>query len=132
MNAQTVLIIDDDIDDRLFFCEALKEANLHLNCEGAMDGVYGLDALKKSDILPALIFLDINMPRMGGMECLTELKKDETLKHIPVVIYTTTKTPEAVELARSLGAAHFVQKPIFFEDIVHCVTKLIAQYSLAI
>ena len=67
--------------------------------------------LEKGSDLPDLIFLDINMPIMSGWQCLTEFKKAGHLKHIPVIMFTTSSQPKEKELAKELGAQDFIIKP---------------------
>lgn len=105
------MIVDDDLDDRFFFKEAI-EGMLNSNvCREANDGVEALNQLRKEVQLPDFIFLDVNMPRMGGRECLIELKKDAKLKNIPVIMYSTSFSKESVEEFRILGSAHYLNKP---------------------
>ncbi|MEO7768846.1 MAG: response regulator [Ferruginibacter sp.] len=114
---KTFLIVDDDPDDRYFFCEILKGINASLICLTAFDGE---DALLQCAImkpLPDFIFLDLNMPRMDGRECLVELKKDPRLKNIPVIIFSTSSTQKDIDETRKLGAAYFITKPTDFKEI---------------
>lgn len=115
---KTVLIIDDDPDDREFFCEALGEVDPSIRCLTAENGEDGLALLKsKKDGLPHVIFLDMNMPRLNGKQCLAEIKKIKELCHIPVVIYTTTRQEDDAEELHELGAALFLTKPSSFKAI---------------
>ncbi len=113
-----ILIIDDDDDDRSLFADAVQEVDPAIKCISAKDGLEGLNLLKSMDaLLPNLILLDLNMPRMSGTQCLEEIKKDSRFSHIPVVIYSTTKRKEDVEHTHKLGAAHFLTKPTLFSEI---------------
>ncbi len=105
------MIIDDDADDRFFFKHALTkipntphfvEAN---GCEEAI----GL--LSTAEQLPHFIFLDINMPRLDGRECLNQLKRDAKLKHIPVIMYSTSLSDEGFIEFKKLGASTYLKKP---------------------
>nr|MBA3987094.1 response regulator [Flavobacteriales bacterium] len=82
-----LMIVDDDKLDRSFFRSAIRKNNPSYECIEAKDGNDALDQLRNANKLPDIIFLDINMPKMDGRECLVELKKDKTLKKIPVIIY---------------------------------------------
>lgn len=87
--AKTVsfLLVDDDRDDTSLFKEVLEEVNPSILFNSAEDGHQALHFLKsQNDHLPDIIFLDLNMPRMGGKECLTEIKGDEKLNSIPVIV----------------------------------------------
>ena len=85
---QRVLLADDDEDDRNLFQTALKEINENIKCDFATDGKEALSILKKNDILPEILFLDLNMPKVNGFECLRKLKNDIQLAQLPVVIFT--------------------------------------------
>ncbi|MEO8760502.1 MAG: response regulator [Bacteroidia bacterium] len=110
MALKTIMIIDDDEDDRFFFCSAVKEINPAYICQEAKNGKEALEILRDTVKLPDFIFLDINMPVMGGKECLAELKMDDKLKHIPVIMYTTSSFQTDIEFTRQLGAADYFIK----------------------
>jgi CheY-like chemotaxis protein len=107
----TLLIIDDDEDDREMFIEVVTEINKGVTCLKAANGYEALQLLSKQEILPDFIFLDLNMPRMNGKQCLLHLKNNDRLKAIPVIIYTTSKNAEDKEEAKRLGAIDFITKP---------------------
>lgn len=128
-----LLIVDDDPDDRTFFFEAAKEVDEDIECITANDGQKALELLRNEHSpLPDLIFLDIRMPLLNGKKCLQEIKDDERLKHIPVIIYTTSKVvEEAVEL-KKMGATHFISKPSNAEEIYYLVSVVIEDHLNAI
>lgn len=105
-----LMIVDDDKDDRFFFCSAIRKNNPSFECLEAENGDDALKQLRRSERLPDFIFLDLNMPQMDGKECLTELKKDKTLKNIPVIIYTTSEYKLDKEVTKELGADYFLTK----------------------
>jgi CheY-like chemotaxis protein len=106
----TLIIIDDDDDDRDFFCEVARE--LTINVAAFKWASEALETLEKMETpLPEFIFLDLNMPAIGGKECLIALKKSLRLRHIKVVIYSTTKLPSVADEMFELGAFGFVTKP---------------------
>ncbi len=105
------MIIDDDADDRMFFVDALKQMLSSTVCLEANGGIEALRQLRKVEQLPDFIFLDINMPRMDGSECLKELKKDAKLKSIPVIMYSTSFSDASIAEFRALGALSFLNKP---------------------
>lgn len=120
-----VLIIDDDEDDRSLFFDAVKEVDIDITCMTARDGQEALDLLRSGQAaLPDFIFLDLNMPRLNGKQCLTEIKKDSRLHHIPIIIYTTTKRAEDVEEVKKLGASRFLTKPALFSDICEAISSV--------
>ncbi|RYY46205.1 MAG: response regulator [Chitinophagaceae bacterium] len=90
---KTILIIDDDPDDRSLFAEVLSEADGSFSCVQAGCGDEAVDLLLKAGArLPLFIFLDVNMPLMNGWQCLSPLRKMERLKAVPIIIYTTSKS----------------------------------------
>jgi CheY-like chemotaxis protein len=106
-----IMLVDDDADDTLFFENALKKINSVYKCLSAWNGADALAKLRKAKSLPDFIFMDINMPLMGGRECLAELKKDEKLKNIPVIIYSTSNYEGDMDETRQLGAEYYLVKP---------------------
>jgi len=111
MTTQKILmIVDDDTDDRYFFRSAIRKNNPSYQCIEAENGVDALDQLRKAKQLPDFIFLDLNMPKMDGRECLKELKKDKTLKDIPVIIYSTSDYKLDKEVTKELGADYYITK----------------------
>jgi CheY-like chemotaxis protein len=123
-----LLIADDDADDRMFFIDTVKEIDDSIECCVAKDGLHALEVLNDSAFdLPDYIFMDLRMPRFNGKRCLAELKKNERLKHIPVLIYTTSRdVNESIEL-KSMGAAHFISKPNNPEEIYYILTVVLEE-----
>ena len=112
IQTRSFLLVDDDIDDILIFQETLKKVDERIHFSSAKNGKDALEFLSSnSHRLPNLIFLDINMPRMDGKECLKLMKQDEKLKHIPVIMYTTSSQSADIEETMMLGAMCFITKP---------------------
>ncbi len=128
MNRKKVLmIVDDDIDDRFFFRNAVQELGEAYEYREAGQGIEALECLCKADTLPDFIFLDLNMPLMDGKTCLAELKKDEKLKNIPVIIYTTSTYGEDKEFTDKLGAAYYLVKPYNASILAEEIKKAMKQ-----
>jgi CheY-like chemotaxis protein len=121
--AKTLLFIDDDVDDHLFFEMALKEADANFNLVNAYDGLDALEKLDSHQVLPDIIFLDNNMPRMNGLECLIQLKKRNVFSAIPVIIYSTSSSPEFIEQCKAEGAVGYLSKPDDFDGLVRALQK---------
>jgi CheY-like chemotaxis protein len=86
-----ILLADDDVDDRLFFKEAFDEIKIKTDVQIVKDGMELMKYLNKSDNkLPHILFLDLNMPRKTGMECLKEIKENNQFDNIAIVIYSTS------------------------------------------
>jgi CheY-like chemotaxis protein len=108
-NSKSVFLVEDDEDDQKFFMEALNEmSNLKLYAI-AKNGREAIQILENSQSQPDIIFMDINMPLMNGIECLAEMKKRETMKNIPVVILSTDTG--RFEKIKQLGGNGFIKKP---------------------
>ena len=131
-----ILIAEDDEDDYLLTIEALKEAGVNTQIKWVKDGEELMDylepigraALKKSSPeFPSLILLDLNMPRKDGREVLDEIKKNEVLRKIPVVILTTSKAETDINHAYDLGVNSYIQKPVRFNEFVE-VIKVLSNY----
>jgi len=112
-----ILLVDDDVDDQLFFVDAIKELEPAIDCDVANNGLEALDHLEKIPPPPNLIFLDLNMPLMNGFECLSELKKTKAYQEIPVIIFTTSNQPKDVERTIAMGAKMYLTKPPDFNAL---------------
>ena len=115
---QSLLFVDDDSDDTFLFREILAEVNPSLLFTSAVNGE---DALQKltapGALLPQLIFMDLNMPRMGGKECVSAIKGHDNLKHIPVIMYTTSSYAKDKEEALQAGATYYITKPSSYKEL---------------
>jgi CheY-like chemotaxis protein len=106
-----ILLADDDHDDRYFFGKALKGLSIPTKLSTVEDGKKLMDhLLKHSNKLPSVLFLDLNMPRKNGSECLAEIKDNPKLKHLPVVIYSTSLHEDVAEVLYEKGAHYYVRK----------------------
>jgi len=108
---QTVLMIDDDIDDQEIFREVLHEIDPLIICVQSLNAKLALSLLLEDNQRPDVIFLDINMPIMNGFEFLEEMMMHERLSSIPVVMYTSSTHHVQEEKAKTLGASDFITKP---------------------
>jgi CheY-like chemotaxis protein len=128
----TILMADDDEDDRLLTREAMEEARLINDLRFVEDGVELLAYLHREGSWsepgaaprPGLILLDLNMPRMDGRTALEHIKADPALRRIPVVVLTTSKAEEDILRSYDLGAASFISKPVTFSALVNLVGTL--------
>jgi CheY-like chemotaxis protein len=107
----TIMYIDDDAEDREFFCEATKHIDNYLMCHMAKDGAEGLRDLREMMVMPDFIFVDVNMPIMNGRQFLVEIKKLPRLRSIPVIMYTTTSHSDEIREYLRLGAYKVLVKP---------------------
>ena len=122
----TVLIVDDDEDDRSVFCDIMDEIFPQASCLTARNGPECFHLLENEEIKrPDLIFLDINMPRMNGKQCLAGLKNIPSASEIPVVVYTTSRLASDEEETRQLGAVGFLSKPSKSNDLKCRIKRMI-------
>jgi CheY-like chemotaxis protein len=130
-----VLLADDDSDDCLFFNEALSGSPLSTDLTTVPDGEHLMNLLLNHTYqLPDVLFLDINMPRKNGFECLSEIKQSDKLKFLPVVIFSTSFEQEVVNLLYQNGAQYFMRKPpefSQFKKIIQQTLLIIAQGNSA-
>lgn len=135
-----ILLADDDADDCFFFEKALKEIPIVTDLTILRDGEQLMNYLNdNSEQLPHILFLDLSMPRKTGFECLSEIKENEKLKRIPVVVFTTSFT-SGIEFEKNListlsdiGSEEYIRKPSDFEQlkqIIHSsLNKVIEKMS---
>jgi CheY-like chemotaxis protein len=130
-NSLTILLADDDPDDRLLIEEALRESKISNPLEMVEDGEELMDYLNgrgkfsgMDTVMPGLILLDLNMPRKDGREALKEIKSDDRLRHIPIVVLTTSKAEEDIFRTYNLGVNSFITKPVTFESLVDLIRQL--------
>lgn len=128
----TILMADDDPDDRQFALEALRKARLANDVRTVTDGEELMDYLRQRGPYarpadaprPGLILLDLNMPRKDGREALAELKADPGLRRIPVVVLTVSKADEDIVKSYDLGVNSYIQKPVTFDGLVNVMESL--------
>jgi CheY-like chemotaxis protein len=133
-NRRTIVIIaEDDPDDRLLIKDALKEATRQsVEVVFVQDGAEMLDYLHRRGRYtepgkarqPELILLDLNMPKKSGLEVLAEIKRDAALRSIPVVLLTTSRSPEHVTRSYELGGNGFITKPDSYAELVEMMSNL--------
>lgn len=117
---------DDDTDDTDMFHEALMDVDPSSVFHRARDGQDALAKLEKSAMeLPHIIFLDINMPRMNGWECLAKLKASDTYKSIPVMMYSTSAHQRDIDTALDQGALCFMTKPSEYKELKKILAEII-------
>ena len=113
-----LLLADDDYDDCVFFKEALEELPVSSTLKTVNDGEQLMNLLHtKPEPFPDILFLDLNMPRKTGFECLTEIKSNEKLKSLPVIVYSTSFDHEVVNMLYEKGAHYYIRKPGEFSKL---------------
>ncbi len=124
---KSILLADDDEDDRSFFSDALKEVSGETELITAENGLQLMDILK-SKPLPqtTLLFLDLNMPLKNGYECLEEIKQKDDLKNLPVIIFSTSVQPETVNSVYKNGASLYIVKPNSFPKLKNIIQHVLS------
>lgn len=124
MKYKNILQIDDDDDDCEFFHQALSSIS-EADYTSLHNPIEALHRLTLREINPDIIFLDINMPLMNGIEFLFEIKKRDIIKNIPVIIFSTSQTIQEKEIAQTLGAEDFLTKPVSFNELKNLLSQVI-------
>ena len=119
-----ILLIDDDPDDGYLFKEALAALNENILFNYKSSGSDALQWLSTTNDLPHYIFLDLNMPRMNGMEVLREIKKASCCSHIPVIIYSTSNNELHKEESKRDGASLYITKPFKLADLKNSIRRV--------
>jgi CheY-like chemotaxis protein len=117
-----ILLADDDVDDCHFFKEALESLPQSTKLTTVHNGDELMNYLTNNiERLPHVLFLDINMPRKNGFECLSEIKKNEALKDLPVVMYSTSGSKDKINILFNTGADVYIRKPANFAQLVQVI-----------
>jgi CheY-like chemotaxis protein len=122
-----LFIIDDDVEDQEIFMEAVKEVDGSVQCYSSTSGEEALQQLEQEVVLPDLIFLDLNMPKLNGKQVLKEIKNTRSLKAIPVIMYSTSFAPTDIEEIDKFGAAFHLLKPSRFDDLCKSLEVILSK-----
>lgn len=125
LKVKECLIIDDDEDDQEIFLMCLKKINPDINCRTMNNGVDAIAMLMSSyDYIPDYIFVDVNMPKMNGIDCLKILKNAERLKYSRIFMYSTTSEGSVLAQSKLLGAEEFIVKPSSATELREKLSKI--------
>ncbi|MGV8947319.1 MAG: response regulator [Lutibacter sp.] len=121
-----IILADDDQDDRLFFTDAFEELKITTKVKTFKDGVYLMDYLNENDSdLPNILFLDLNMPRKSGIECLKEIKQNQKFNDVVIAIYSTSASEEDIENTFITGANIYIKKPNDFKTLKKLLSEVV-------
>ena len=124
-----VYLVDDDPDDRFLVYEALMQVLPQVNVVEAMNGQHFFEIVEISELtLPSLIILDVNMPRMNGLETLRQIKSTPSLSMVPVVMYSTSEDPLLIKQAYEIGTSTFVTKPKSFNGLIEMISQITTHF----
>lgn len=133
-----ILVADDDEDDRMLIADAFEESLLKNPVDFVKDGEELMLYLRKegpfegnTDELPGIILLDLNMPKKDGRTALKEIREDASLRNIPIIVLTTSKSEEDILKTYNLGVNSFITKPVTFDNLVD-VVKVLGRYWIEI
>ena len=129
MKKLNILFIEDDAIEQMKFHRVLENLNVNHHIIEAQNGEEALSILTSQKELPDIIILDINMPRMDGIEFLSLLKADEKLKFLPTIILTTSNNSREVLKCYEIGIAGYIVKPLKYEDYVIKIQNLLNYWS---
>jgi len=122
-----VLLADDDLDDCMFFEEVLKELPFDFALHTVNDGEQLMTVLvSHPDPLPDVLFLDLNMPRKTGYECMAEIKENGRLRSLPVIILSTSLNHDMTEQLYEMGAYRYIRKPGNFAKLKKVIAEALA------
>jgi two-component system response regulator len=134
MNPGTILLVEDNPDDVALATRALRRSNINNDLIVAGDGEEALQRVLPpggGNGLPALILLDINLPKVNGLDVLRALRSDERTRYLPVVVLTTSSEERDIVESYRLGANSYVRKPIIFEDFLEAI-RILGLYWLIV
>lgn len=127
MNTRRLFLVDDDVDEQWIFTTALSAVDPTIELSGAANGQDAIRQLSASSAVPDVIFLDLNMPIMNGIECLRQLKSDPDLSRIPTIMYSTAADPLIITKTKEMGAEDFITKPYEFEELVNALRGVLGR-----
>lgn len=130
MKALNILLIEDDMIEVMKLNRTISTLKLNHKITEANNGEEALKVLEKKDELPDIILLDLNMPKISGIEFLNILKNDDILKYIPTIILTTSNNQKDLLECYKIGIAGYVLKPLKYEDYTSKIEKLLAYWSI--
>jgi len=132
MSKKVILLVEDNADDEILTLRALEKNNIHNEVVVVRDGVEALDFLfstgaysgRDQQQMPQIILLDLNLPRLNGLEVLKRIRADERTRLLPTVILTTSREDQDIINSYSLGANSYIRKPVDFIQFVEAVRQL--------
>jgi CheY-like chemotaxis protein len=126
----SIVLADDDKDDCFLFDEVMEEIPLTIDLTIVHDGVELMDLLSNApDNFPHVLFLDLNMPRKNGFECLADIRADANFSKLPIVIFSTSYDPEVANRLYKKGAYYYMRKPSSFSKLKKVIHQALSQIS---
>lgn len=129
-NMLKVLLIEDDAIEVMKLKRVISTHKLHHQIIEANNGEEALSILKENSFLPDIILLDLNMPKINGIEFLSIIKKEERLRHIPTIILTTSNNQKDLLSCYTIGVSGYVLKPLKYEEYTSKILSLLSYWSI--
>ena len=123
---RSICLVDDDDDDRMIFAEVLSEIYPSIDLQLVESGADLSQKLYVENNSPDIIFLNVNMPMKNGFDCLKEIReRPDNLKFLKIIMFSTSKNPDTIQLSMQLGADFYVVKPVSVKDLKNLINKII-------
>jgi two-component system, response regulator len=122
--ANLILLVEDNIDDEELTLRALRKAQVPNQVVVARDGAEAVNILFDKDLHPQVVLLDLNLPKLDGLEVLRRIRAHETTRHLPVVVLTSSKEEKDITRSYQLGANSYVRKPVEFKQFIETLNTL--------
>jgi CheY-like chemotaxis protein len=122
VTSKSCLFIDNDSFNQAIFLEALSDVSPHTICLTASDGTDAMHILKKENIIPSYIIIELDLPKMGGLEFLKIIKQDPHLRDIPVIVHSTSPQPHLIIQLKELGATAIYYRPYDYYGVTNMLT----------
>ncbi|KYG82268.1 response regulator [Roseivirga echinicomitans] len=126
----SILFIEDDMIERMKFNRTVSKLDYENKIIEANNGEEALKILEGTDLLPQIILLDLNMPRISGIEFLKRLKDDDRLRYIPTIVLTTSNNQKDLLECYRIGIAGYILKPLKYDDYVDKIAKLLSYWEI--
>ena len=130
LQSLSILFIEDDVVESMKIDRVIKKLGLSHVLQKATNGEEALDILNNKVNLPDIILLDLNMPKMNGIEFLSILKKDEVLRHIPTIILTTSNNQRDLLECYKIGVSGYIIKPLKYDEYINKIEKLLSYWAI--
>ena len=129
-STRPIFLVEDNPDDERLTLRALKRGHITNPIQVARDGEEALAAIFSTERLPAVVLLDLKLPKVDGLEVLSRLRKNERTRYLPVVILTSSNEQRDIVESYNLGANSYVRKPVDFKQFTHAVSQLGLYWAL--
>ncbi|MFZ4105652.1 response regulator [Flavobacterium sp.] len=124
-----ILFVEDDAIEVMMFNRVIQKIGINHKLIEASNGENALEILNAKEIIPDIILLDLNMPKLNGIEFLKIIKNNEALKHVPIIIFTTSNNHRDISDCYKIGIAGYIIKPLKYDDYLVLVQKTLEYWS---